>query len=235
MTSATQRGEEDALNVRNLNEKENRPPANTRQTNSSINSNKSMDKKGTSISLAIITETTESVENPESGTLLVSKIDDRSSMESVAETTTTTISAEGSSIAALQEKEQDQQQKKQPISLAVTQQKRKWARQTKVVKLEEQAATLLTLKGTRTDEEDEEDDEAEEAEEEEESTSSDSGDSDGEYGKTSKRTKVEKSAPVFKTPPESELSEYGMLYSPFQVKTCYHEELLRVLALNEFL
>ncbi|KAG0289885.1 hypothetical protein BGZ96_006635 [Linnemannia gamsii] len=204
-TSATHRGEEDTLNERDLNEKENRPPATSRQTSNSINNNKSEDRKNTSIASVVITETTESVVNPELGTLLATKFDDRSSIESVAETTTTTISAEDSSIAALQEKEQDRQQQKQHASLAGTQQKRKWARQTKVVKLEAQATTLLALKGTRTDEKDEEDDEAEE---EEEITSSDSGDSDGEYGKTSKRTKVEKSAPMFKAPPESELSEY---------------------------
>ncbi|KAG0292207.1 hypothetical protein BGZ97_005662 [Linnemannia gamsii] len=176
-----------------------------------------MDRKSTSISI-VITETTDSVENPESGAPLAVQVDDQTSVEPIAESTGTTFSAEGSSTGPSQQKEHDQQQQKQHASIAVTQQKRKWARRTKVVKLEEQTATLSTLKSSSADEEEDVEDEDDEAEEGEESTTSDSGDSDGEYGKASKRTKVEKSAPVFKTPAESELSEYGKLYSPFQAK-----------------
>lgn len=153
--------------------------------------------------------------------ILATQNDDKLSIEPVTETTITILPAEVSSTDASRQREQDKQQQTQQVaedsgaSPAGTQKKRKWARRTKVMKLEDVTSPVPTPKDSKANEEGEED---EDDEEEDENRSSDSEGSDGEYGNTSKRLKVEKSVPLFKSTPESELSEYGMLCLPFHSK-----------------
>ncbi|KAF8940906.1 hypothetical protein BGZ47_007568 [Haplosporangium gracile] len=201
VTSATQKDVEDALIGGALSEKENRPPITSQQTRNSRSKSKNIDRESTSIISEDITETVKSGEKLELGLILITQIDNQPSIEPVTETTITTIPAEGLLIYASQGKEQDQQQQQQQVvedssaSPAVFQKKHKWARRTKVVELDDETTIVPTSM-------------ANEEDDEENNTSSDGDDSDGEYGKTRKRTKVEKSIPLFKRTPESELSEY---------------------------
>lgn len=201
---------EDLPTVGDLNEKENRPPS-THQTRTRSRKNRSIDRESTIILSEYVTETVESVEKQEQRLIIATQTDDKSPIEPVTETTIKIFPAEGSSIDASQQKERDQQQQKQQVvedsgaSPAVTQEKRKWVRRTKVVTLEDVTTPLQTPTDSKANEEGEDD---EDDEEEEEDGSSESEDTDGEYGKTSKRLKVVKSVPLFKSTPESELSEY---------------------------
>ncbi|KAG9069669.1 hypothetical protein KI688_008991 [Linnemannia hyalina] len=207
-TSATRKDGEDAPTEGDLNEKENRPPTTSHQTRTRSRKSRSIDRESTIIPLGDVTETAESVEKQEPRLILATQTDNKPSIEPVTETTIKILPAEVSSIDASRQKERGQQQQKQHVSEdsgvspAVTQEKRKWARRTKVVKLEDVTSPVPTPMDSRASEEGESD------EEEEENEPSDSEDSDGEYGKTSKRLKVEKSVPLFKSTPESELSEY---------------------------
>ena len=221
-TSATRKDVENAPIEGDLNEKENKPPTTSYQTRTRSRKSRSIDKECTIILSGDVTETVESVEKQEPILILAIQTDNKPLIEPVTEATIKILPAAASSIDASQQKERDQQQKQQvaedsAASPAVTQEKRKWARRTKVVKLEDVASPVPTPKD-RTANEEGEDDEDDEEEEEEEDRSSDSEDSDGEYGKASKRRKVEKSVPLFKSTPDSELSEYGTLCLPFHSK-----------------
>lgn len=211
---------EDLPTVGDLNEKENRPPS-THQTRTRSRKNRSIDRESTIILSEYVTETVESVEKQEQRLIIATQTDDKSPIEPVTETTIKIFPAEGSSIDASQQKERDQQQQKQQVvedsgaSPAVTQEKRKWVRRTKVVTLEDVTTPSQTPTDSKANEEGEDD---EDDEEEEEDGLSESEDTDGEYGKTSKRLKVVKSVPLFKSTPESELSEYGTFCLPFHSK-----------------
>ncbi|KAG0375412.1 hypothetical protein BGX24_009153 [Mortierella sp. AD032] len=190
LNKATQNDAEEVPNGENL-QKENRPPT-SHQTHS-----QGIDK---------VRERRNDSSEPTS--TLTTQAGPQLSIEIGCENTLATMPTKDSPLDTSHQKQERVQQKNAErdtdVPLASPQQKRKWSRRTKVVKLEEDSAVMSMAESGKVKEGD---DEVEETDEED-TTASDSEDSDGEYGKSGKRTKIEKSAPRFKIQAETELSEY---------------------------
>ncbi|KAF9922376.1 hypothetical protein FBU30_007487 [Linnemannia zychae] len=196
--------EDNVLDECNSNDKENSPPSSlkTRTTHKDNHASKQ--------EIAVLSENVaivNSEETLESISLSDTKFDSITATVSPTKTPIAT-SNENNTIKVTEKDEQDIQQQQLLDSdhsniPPIIRKKRKWSRGTKIVKPVENLPAEQAVKNEMEDKEDQEEEEVEEVQ-----TSSDSDDSDGEYGKSRKRSKPEVSAPRFKIPAETQLTDY---------------------------